>query len=53
MTDFGGQIDKLQIKLSLELNVIETTGFFLQKEVINNIELGIKRDPMGVENVKN
>ncbi len=34
-------------KLSLELNVIETNRFFVQKERVNKIELGITRDPMG------
>ncbi len=27
--------------------------FFLQKERVSKIELGIKRDPMGLENIKN
>ncbi len=33
--------------------MIETNQFFLQKKRVNKIELGIKRDPMGLENVKN
>ncbi len=53
MTVFCEKIDQLYVKLSLELNVIETNRFFLQKEGVNKIELGIKRDPMGLENVKN
>ncbi len=32
--------------------MIETNKFFLQKERFNKIELGIKRDPKGSENVK-
>ncbi len=30
-----------------QLNVIETSYFFLLKESVNMIKLGIKRDPMG------
>ncbi len=46
MTDFGKTLDQLQVKLSLELNVIETNGSFLQKESINKIGMGIvKGDP--------
>ncbi len=41
-----------KIKLSLELNVIETKQFFLQKEGVSKTELGIKNDPMGSENAK-
>ncbi len=33
--------------------MIVTNRFFLQKERVNKIELGIKRDPIGSENVKN
>ncbi len=33
--------------------MIETNRFFLQKDGDNKIELGIKRDPMVSENVKN
>ncbi len=33
--------------------MIETNRFFLQKEGINTIGLGITGDPMGSENVKN
>ncbi len=36
------------MKLSLELNVIETNIFFLQKERVNKIELGIKKRPNGI-----
>ncbi len=48
ITDFGEKLDKL----SQELNVIETIHFFLQKEGINNIELGLKRDPTHPTNFK-
>ncbi len=32
---FGEKLDQLYVKVSLELNVIETTQFFLQKEGVN------------------
>ncbi len=53
MTDFCEKVNQFSVKLSLELNVIETNRFFLQKERVNKIKLGIIRDPMGLENVKN
>ncbi len=53
MTDLCEKIYQLKVILSLELNVIETNRFILQKEWLNRIELEIKSDPMGSENVKN
>ncbi len=54
MTDFCETLDlQLQVKLTLEQNMIETNRFFLQKQGVNTIELSIKRDPVGSENVKN
>ncbi len=52
MTDCAEIFDQLQVKLYLELNVIETNNVFVQKRGVNKIELGIKMDPMGYENVK-
>ncbi len=48
MTDFCEKIDQLYVKLSLQLNVIETNQFFLHKERLNNIELDIKNGPNGI-----
>ncbi len=51
MTDFAKTFDQLYVKLSLGLNVIETTRFFQQKELKrggNKIELGMKRGPSGI-----
>ncbi len=45
MTDFGETLDQLKVKLSLELNVIETNHLFLQTEGVNNIELGKNKAP--------
>ncbi len=42
MTDFCA-------KLSLELNVIETNRFFLQKEGVSKIAFGIKKGPCVIE----
>ncbi len=33
--------------------MIKTAPFFLQKEGVNKIELGIKRDLMGLKNANN
>ncbi len=52
MTDLAKKFDQLYVKLSLELNMIEINRFFSTESVVNKIELGIKRDPMGSENVK-
>ncbi len=51
-TYFAETFNQLDNKLSLELNVIDTKQFCLQKMEVNTIELGIKKDPMGSENVK-
>ncbi len=51
MTDFCETIDQLYVQLCLEQNVIETNRFFLQKERVNKIKWGIKRDQIGSENV--
>ncbi len=48
MTDFGENLDQLEVKLSRELNVIETNRYFLQKKKVNKIELGIKKGPNGI-----
>ncbi len=52
MTDFVEKLDQLQVKFSLELNAIETTQFFLQKEGVNMMKLGIKRHSLTSENTK-
>ncbi len=48
MTDFCEKIDQLYVKLSLELNVIETNRLFRQKEGVNKIEMGIIKGPNGI-----
>ncbi len=48
LTDFCEKIDQFYIKLSLELNVIETNQLFLQKEGVNKIEVGTKKGPNGI-----
>ncbi len=40
MTDFCETVDQLQLKLSLELNVIETKSF--SADTVNTIVLGIR-----------
>ncbi len=52
ITNVCEKIDQIWVKLSLELNLIETNNFCLQKEMVNKVELGIKRDTMWSENVK-
>ncbi len=52
MTDFCEKIDQLWVELSLKLNVIETNHFFLQKEKVNKMELGIKCGPNGIGKYK-
>ncbi len=42
---FLWKIEQIYVKVSLELNVIETNWFFLQKEGVNTIELDIKYGP--------
>ncbi len=49
MIYFGTKLDQFLVLVSLEVNVIETNRFFLQKEGVNQIELGIKKDPMGLK----
>ncbi len=46
MTDCAEKIYQLWVKLSLELNVIETNWFFSAEKGV-----GHKKDPMGYENV--
>ncbi len=54
MTDFCEKIDQIYVKLSLELNVIETNRSFLQKKRGSiRLSWAYKRDPMGLEHVKN
>ncbi len=48
MTDVGEKLNKLKVKLSLELNAIETDQFFLQKEGVNQIDLGRTKGPDGI-----
>ncbi len=52
MIDFAEKVDQIVIKLSLQLNVIETNHVFLQERGVNKIKMDIKRDPMGSKNVK-
>ncbi len=52
MTDFCEKIEKIYVKLSLELNMIETNRFFMQKEGVNRIELGITKGPNGIGTCK-
>ncbi len=48
MTAFAEKCDQIEVKLSLELNVIETIRFYLQKRGFNKIELGMIRGPNGI-----
>ncbi len=47
MIDLGETFDQIYDKLSLELNMIETNQFFLQKNRVNKIELVIRTNGIG------
>ncbi len=50
---FGEKVDQLYVLVSLELNVIETNRFFLQKEGVNEIVLRYNKEPNRMENPQN
>ncbi len=52
MIAFGEKLDKLYVKLSLELNVIETSQIFFCRKSQKMVELGIKTRPNGISKMK-
>ncbi len=45
MADHGKQLGQLQVQLSMEMNVIETNQYFLQKDFVLQVQIWHKKGP--------